>query len=129
LWPDSEILLFNRQSIIGFPLFLVVADYLRHCLAWKLLFCIFLPSRPNSLFQLSELPLELLDIILQYSIIHWTASCSLHQRQVDALKCLASVDFCWFQRIEKQRFKNKIQQRLRGRLHSIIIRQLKPAIY
>lgn len=69
-------------------------------------------------FQMDVLPLELLDAVLEYSFLYWILNSSPQQRDKDIIKALALVDFCWFQRITRRRFKRRIWQRLKGRLVS-----------
>jgi len=67
---------------------------------------------------LNELPLELLDAILEKSLLHWMLHSSTDQRDEDIIRALTSVDFCWLQRITRRRFKKRIWKQLKGSLHA-----------
>src|SRR6218665_2132605 len=58
--------------------------------------------------SLYELPLEMLDIILQKSYLHWILKSSTNLRDEDVLRSLMSVDLCFNRRITRQRFKKAI---------------------
>lgn len=70
---------------------------------------------------MNSLPLELYDIILEKSLLHWDMNSSSKQDGVDVINSLASVDVCWFHRITKRRFRKRFLHRLKGRLFSVII--------
>ena len=61
---------------------------------------------------MSNLPLELLDIILQKSYLMCTRKKSLQSE--DTVNGLASVSDCWFRRIIRRRFKKAIRRNLAG---------------
>src|SRR5688572_22104464 len=65
-------------------------------------------------FQLYNLPLEMLDIILQKSYLHWILNSSTKQRDEEVIRSLISVDVCFNQRITRQRFKKAIWRNLKG---------------
>src|SRR6218665_1189910 len=58
--------------------------------------------------SLYEFPLEMLDIILQKSYLHWILKSSTNLRDEDVLRSLMSVDLCFNRRITRQRFKKAI---------------------
>src|SRR6218665_1104069 len=61
---------------------------------------------------MSNLPLELLDIILQKSYLMCTRKKSLQSE--DTVNGLASISDCWFRRIIRRRFKKAIRRNLAG---------------
>lgn len=73
----------------------------------------FISNMPS---QFTKLLLELLDIVVEKSLLHFMLTSSSHERDGDIIAALASVDFVWFQRIRKQKFKKRIRHRVRGGL-------------
>ena len=71
-----------------------------------------------SLFQLNELPLEMLDIILQKSYRHWIFNSLAKQKDEEAIRSLIAVDVCFNRRITRKRFKNEIWRYLKGEMSS-----------
>ena len=69
------------------------------------------------LFKLYDLPLEMLDIILQKSYLHWSLSSSKKQKDEDVIRSLISVDVCFNRRITRQRFRKAIWRHLEGKEH------------
>lgn len=66
-------------------------------------------------FQLQDIPLELLDSILENSSLHWILNSSPCQRDEIVVKSLSSVGFCLFQRMKKIRFRKRIRKRVKGK--------------
>lgn len=69
-----------------------------------------------SLFQLNDLPLELLDIVLQKSFINSAlkeANQTVFQKCEDIFRQLATVDCCWSQRMTRRSFENAIWSKIR----------------
>src|SRR6218665_917577 len=56
----------------------------------------------------------MLDVVLVKSLLYWMLHSSTHQRDEDIIRTLTSVDFCWFQRITKRRFKKRFWKQLKG---------------
>src|SRR6218665_1667946 len=61
-----------------------------------------------------DLPLELVDIILQKSYLHWVLNPSTEQRNEEVIRSLISVDVCFNKRITRHRFKKTIWRYLKG---------------
>jgi len=59
-------------------------------------------------FKLYYLPLEIVDIIVQKSYIHWISNASSMERDKDVIRSLMAVDVCFYRRIIRQRFKKAI---------------------
>src|SRR6218665_139960 len=56
----------------------------------------------------------MLDVVLLKSLLHWMLHSPTHQRDEDIIRTLTLVDFCWFQRITKRRFKKRFWRQLKG---------------
>src|SRR5688572_18889024 len=69
-------------------------------------------------FQLYDLPLEMLDIILQKSYLHWILNSPTQQTDEEVIKSLISVDVCFNRRITRQRFKRITWHYLKGKVLS-----------
>ena len=70
------------------------------------------------IFQIHDLPLELLDMILGkvYGLSGVFGIRIGQPTDEEVIRNLASVDYCWFQRvIRRRRFKNIIWRKLRGK--------------
>jgi len=61
-------------------------------------------------FQLYALVIEVMDIILQKSFLHWILNPSTKQNNEEIIKSLISVDVCFNRRITRQRFKQAIDR-------------------
>jgi len=72
----------------------------------------------SSVIQFYDLPLELLDVILQKSYLRWILNSSKEQRDEEVIRSLISVDICFNKRITKQRFKKVIWRYLKGEMSS-----------
>src|SRR6218665_1418220 len=68
--------------------------------------------------QLYDLPMEMLDVILQKSHLHWTINSSAKQRDEDVIRSLISVDVCFNRRITRQRFKKATWRHLKSKIYS-----------
>jgi hypothetical protein len=84
-------------------------------------------SRPTTLYGL---PLEMLDVILQKSYLHWALNSSMEQRDEEVVRSLASVDIFFCQSITRKRSKRAIWRCLkdfyeRSKKHSAICRNNK----
>jgi len=64
--------------------------------------------------QLYDLPLEILDVILQKSYLHWILNTPTKQRDEDVIRSLISVDVCFNRRITRKRFKKAIWRYLKS---------------
>ena len=69
-------------------------------------------------YQLYCLPLEVLDIILEKSYLHYILNSPAKQRGKELIRSLISVDVCFNQRITRQRFKKAIWRYLNGEVFS-----------
>lgn len=100
-------------------LILVIQEHRRPWRTWqflgslRLIYCI-LWSTFTFILQVNKLPLNLLDIILEKSILHCILNFSSNQRDLDAITSLSSVDLYWFQQITRHSMKRKIWKRLKG---------------
>jgi len=70
------------------------------------------------------LPLELLDIILQKSYLHYALNRDSFKDQSDRLLVtrLTAVDRCWFERLRKRKFRRIIWRRLSSEFKSAHIK-------
>ena len=64
--------------------------------------------------------MELLDVVLEKALLFWILNILNFQRDEDVIRALALVDFCWFQRITKRKFKTRIWLRLQGIIISFL---------
>src|SRR6218665_2084173 len=69
-------------------------------------------------FQFTHIPLEILDIILQKSYLHWILYSPIKKKDDDVIRSLISVDVCFNRRITKHRFKKAIWCYLKGEMYS-----------
>ena len=69
-------------------------------------------------FKLYDFPLELLDIILHRSFLHWILSSPAKQRDEEVTRSLMSVDVCFHRRISSQRFKKAFFRYLKSEMTS-----------
>src|SRR6218665_3267351 len=68
--------------------------------------------------QLYNLPMEMLDVILQKSYLHWILNTPTKQRDEEVIRSLISVDVCFNRRITRQRFKKAIWRYLKSEMYS-----------
>ena len=66
------------------------------------------------IFKLYDLPLEVLDTILQKSYLHWSLNSPKRQKDEEVIRSLISVDVCFNRRITRQRFKKTLWRHLKG---------------
>ena len=71
-------------------------------------------SAHRSEIQLYCLPMEILDIILRNSYLHWILNSPTKKRDEEVIRSLISVDVCFNRRITSQRFKKAIWRYLGG---------------
>ena len=89
----------------------------KHTIDLTVLVKLFWKYRIRDKFQMNELPLELMDLILQKSYLCFVTienrfkRCSIKE---NLFRKMASVDYCWFQRLRKRRFKTRIWRHLTG---------------
>jgi len=65
-------------------------------------------------FQLYNLPLEMLDIILQKCYLRWVLHAPTYQRNEEVISSLTSVDVCFSRRMTRKRFKRTVWRYLEG---------------
>src|SRR6218665_3466 len=61
--------------------------------------------------------MEILDVILQKSYLHWTLNTPTKPRDEDVIMSLISVDVCFNRRITRQRFKKAICRYFKGEMY------------
>jgi len=69
-------------------------------------------------YKLYDVPLEMLDIVLQKSYLHWILNAPTKQRDEEVVRSLISVDVCFYRRVTRQRFKKAVWRYLEGEMSS-----------
>src|SRR6218665_4209003 len=67
-------------------------------------------------YKLYDVPLEMLDIVLQKSYLHWILNAPTKQRDEEVVRSLISVDVCFYRRVTRQRFKKATWRYLKSEM-------------